>query len=165
MRRASPALRFELIGPEHVDAVVELFRRNAVAAVSHSFDPFPLTPAQARSIALEPHEDAYYLASEGRAPVGMSMLRGFEQGFQIPSFGILVDREHYGQGIGRRLTEWTIEQARLRSCPALRLSVYADNAAAHGLYLSLGFIERERQVVQRESRPREKLVMRLELDG
>jgi ribosomal-protein-alanine N-acetyltransferase len=157
--------RFEEVAPEHADALVELFERNALPAISSDFDPFPLTAAQARAIALDRRADRYYLAlCEGRA-LGMSMLRGFDEGYEIPSFGIFVDHEHHGRGIGRRLTVWTIRQARLRSCPAVRLSVYADNAAARGLYTSLGFAEQERSSVETEGGSREKIVMRLELGG
>jgi [ribosomal protein S18]-alanine N-acetyltransferase len=160
---ATPDLRCEPIGPEHVDLLAALFERNS-GAVTDSFDPFPLNDAQARSIALKAHEDLYYLALQGRRAVGMSMLRGFDEGYEVPSFGIVVDREHHGQGIGRQLTVWTIEQARLQDCPAVRLSVYADNAVARGLYESLGFVEIERGRMENILRPREKIIMRLDLD-
>jgi ribosomal protein S18 acetylase RimI-like enzyme len=157
-------LVFQQVGGGHLATLIELFERNAaVAAVGHSFDPFPLTEAQARAIALEPRRDAYYLALAGGRALGMSMLRGFDEGYEIPSFGIFVDHEQHARGIGRALTVWTIEQARLRSCRAVRLSVYSDNAPARGLYESLGFEEQERVTVVSEGGTREKLVMRLEL--
>jgi [ribosomal protein S18]-alanine N-acetyltransferase len=105
------------------------------------------------------------MAARGEDVLGFSMLRGFDEGYEIPSFGIFVDHESHGQGIGRRLTAWTIEQARRRGCPAVRLTVYADNAAALGLYASLGFREQERGQVERKGQPAEKIVMRLELGG
>jgi ribosomal protein S18 acetylase RimI-like enzyme len=61
------------------------------------------------------------------------------------------------------LTVWTVEQARLRGCAAVRLTVYAGNLPALGLYQSLGFVEQERQSVVRAGRPDEKVVMRLDL--
>jgi ribosomal-protein-alanine N-acetyltransferase len=192
--RDEQALSFEAVQSKHVEALVALFERNALA-VSDSFDPFPLTAAQAKAIALDRHEDLYFIALRGERPVGMSMLRGFDEGYEIPSFGIFVDSEHHGRGIGRALTVWTIEQAHLRGCPAVRLSVYAENAAARGLYASLGFQEQERLLgesgvagsreqgrllgeggvvgsgsagsrsTESSGEPREKLVMRLELGG
>lgn len=161
----SEELRFAAVGPEHADALVALFERNSLPAVAEMFDPFPLTAAQARRIALEPGRDGYYMATRGEDLLGFSMLRGFDEGYEIPSFGIFVDHERHGQGIGRRLTAWTIEQARRRGCPAVRLTVYGDNAAALGLYTSLGFREQERQPVERQGRPVEKIVMRLGLGG
>lgn len=144
---------------------MSLFERNDVAQVTELFDPFPLDAAQARWIALEPHDDCFYLAVRGGRPVGFSMLRGFDEGYAIPSFGVFVDRYSHGEGVGRALTVWTVEQARLRGCSAVRLTVYAANVPARGLYESLGFVERERQRVQRAGRPDEKIVMSLELGG
>ncbi len=158
-------LRFEDVGPQHADALGELFAHNSIPAVTETFDPFPLTEAQARRIACEPRQDRYYLALRGRDLLGLSMLRGFDEGYEVPSFGIFVDHASQAQGVGRRLTAWTIERARLQGCPAVRLSVYADNSAACGIYDSLGFREQERQLVERSGRQVEKIVMRLEFGG
>jgi ribosomal protein S18 acetylase RimI-like enzyme len=165
-RSAPPAeLHFAAVGREHCDLLVRLFERNAVASVTGSFDPFPLTAAQARRIALERRTDPYYLALLGGCAVGMSMLRGFDAGYETPSFGIFVDHESHGQGIARQLTAWTIEQAQRLGCPAVRLSVYADNHVARGLYESLGFVEQERQRVERGGAQVTKLIMRLDLSA
>ncbi len=158
----SVGLGFEPVRSQDVEALALLFERNSVSAVSDSFDPFPLTIAQARSIALEARQDAYYLAWHGDRAVAMSMLRGFDEGYEVPSFGIFVDHERHGCGIGRQLTVWTIEQARLQNCPGVRLSVYADNAVARRLYTSLGFEEIGRVPVPGSARLREKIVMRLD---
>jgi ribosomal protein S18 acetylase RimI-like enzyme len=155
--------RFVSVGPEHARALAILFERNSTPAVTESFDPFPLVATEARRIALAPRQDGYYAMACGEELLGLSMLRGFDEGYEIPSFGIFVDHASQGRGIGRRLTVWTIDQARLRGCPAVRLSVYADNSAARSLYASLGFHEQERQAVERGGRPAEKLVMRLDL--
>ena len=162
---ARSELRFEAVGPADADALAGLFTRNSVPAVADGFDPFPLTADEGRRIALDTGKDDFYLALDVAGPAGFSMLRGFDAGYAIPSFGIFVDREHQGQGIGRRLTVWTVEQARRRGCGAVRLSVYASNATALALYVSLGFREHEREAVERRGRSDEKIVMLLELGG
>jgi GNAT superfamily N-acetyltransferase len=159
------SLRFEPVGPEHAGALAELFERNAVAAVVRGFDPFPLTAETASWIALHRHRDAYYLATCDRRAIGISMLRGFDEGYDIPSFGIFIDHLSHGRGIGRRLTVWTIDRARLQGCRAVRLSVYDDNPVARALYTSLGFVEQERLPARRGDVAVEKIVMRLELGG
>ncbi|MFI4989752.1 MAG: GNAT family N-acetyltransferase [Solirubrobacterales bacterium] len=156
-------LGFVPIEARHLDALTELFRRNRDSAVGRTFDPFELSPEHATRIALEPRKDRYYAATHGVLLLAMSMLRGYEEGFVVPSFGVFVDARHQGEGIGRRLTKWTIEQAHLQGSPAVRLSVYSDNPRAHGLYESLGFHEQEREPVDRDGVAVEKIVMRLEL--
>lgn len=148
----------------HAQALAELFERNRVPAVSDSFDPFPLTADEARRIAMEPRLDAYFVASMKAELIAMSMLRGFDEGFAVPSFGIFVDHRHHGHGVGRRLTAWTVAEARRRGCAAIRLSVYASNTVALCLYRSLGFEEQEREVVARATGEDEKVLMTQSLE-
>ena len=67
------------------------------------------------------------------------MLRGWEEGFEVPSLGVLVDHRLYGRGIGRLLTSFAISKARDLRCARVRLSVNASNQRALALYESLGF--------------------------
>lgn len=83
-------------------------------------------------------------------------------------FGVSVDRNYWGIGIGRALTEACIECARRAGYTQLELSVVADNTAAVSLYRSVGFCEygrNPRGFLTRESGYQEIIHMRLELDG
>ncbi len=148
----------------HAQGLAELFEGNRVPAVSDSFDPFPLTAEEARRIALEPRLDGYFVARTDAGLIAMSMLRGFDEGFTVPSFGIFVDHRHHRHGVGRRLTAWTVGEARRRGCAAIRLSVYASNTTGVHLYSSLGFEEREREIVARATGQDEKILMTLSLE-
>lgn len=152
----------ELIAPRHTQALIALFERNAVPAIEDTFDPFPLTAEQARAIASRTGSNLYYALLIDGKMAAFSMLRGFDEGYEVPSFGIFVDRHHQMEGLGRRLTCWTIEQAWSLDCPAIRLSVYAHNEAAKRLYDSLGFIEVQRSPIVHAGSSTEKIVMRLE---
>jgi GNAT superfamily N-acetyltransferase len=154
-------LAFTAIVRQDADELSDLFERNA-DSVSRTFDPFPLTRSSARRIALQPRSDAFYIARLSGSAAAMSMLRGFDEGYDVPSFGVFVDSALQGYGIGRRFTIWTIEQAWIMNCPAVRLSVYGDNARARSLYNDLGFIELESSLVRRGSDQIEKVVMKLE---
>ncbi len=155
----------EEVGPQHVQSLADLFERNRVPLVTDTFDPFELTSEQATRIALEPRRDMFFVARLRDALIAMSMLRGFDEGFVVPSFGIFVDHRHHGRGIGRELTAWTVEAARDRGCPAVRLSVYASNTTALRLYRSLGFQDRERTPVDRGGVTDEKIAMLLPLES
>ena len=156
-------LRVARLSPADADDLAELFERNAVESVTDSFDPFPLTPATAQALTTAAGHDRFLGGRLDGRLVAFAMLRGWDQGFAVPSFGVLVDVEHQGRGIGRAVTEWAREESRGLGCPRLRLSVYRHNLRAHGLYVSLGF----REVVRRPptaADPRERIVMELELD-
>lgn len=150
--------------PGDAQALAQFFAANRGVPENAGFDPFELTAERARAIAAGASSDRYYLATNGRGElVAMSMLRGFDEGYAVPSFGILVDHGHHGLGIGRKLTAWTIAAARELACPAVRLSVYASNPGALALYRSLGFVEQDRSAVRRAGRTDAKITMRLEL--
>ena len=161
----STAARAELRDIEPADhaALARFFSRNNVPAVVATFDPFPLTEETARRIAVDPRRDRYYGAFIGDRLVALSMLRGWDEGFELPSFGIVVDRTLQGQGLGSRLTDWTIEQARRLGSAAIRLSVYGSNRAAHAMYAARGFRELSREPVERDGRRDERIVMLKEL--
>ncbi len=154
---------FREVRPGDRDRLSLLFARNRNGAVGTRFDPFPLSPAEADRIVEHCGTDAYFVCVEGESVVALSMLRGFDEGFAIPSFGIFVDDEAQGRGIGRRLTEWTVTEARRRGAPSVRLSVYATNERALALYATLGFVETSREDLLRAGRADERIVMSMEL--
>jgi ribosomal protein S18 acetylase RimI-like enzyme len=157
--------RFVAIGHEHAGPLADLFDRNAELEASGVFDPFPLTAASARRIALGERSDLYFGAQRRDELIGMAMLRGWDEGYEVPSFGIMIDRAYRGRSVGRRLTELTLEQARAHGCRQVRLSVYASNAAGRRLYERLGFAEVKRTPVKVAARDEERIVMMLDLAG
>ena len=81
-------------------------------------------------------------------------------------FGISIEREYWGLGIGKALTQACIECANAAGYAQLELSVVADNSRAIRLYESLGFVEYGRNPLGFRSRAgeyQELVLMRLEL--
>ena len=82
-------------------------------------------------------------------------------------FGVCIDRDFWGLGIGRALTLAVIECARLAGYSQLELEAVADNGAALALYESTGFTEygrNPRGFRSRLSGWQELVLMRIELD-
>lgn len=52
---------------------------------------------------------------------------------------LAVHRDFQSRGIGRRLLQHVIEQAREQGCASVTLEVKKDNTTGRGLYASLGF--------------------------
>jgi GNAT superfamily N-acetyltransferase len=72
------------------------------------------------------------------------MLRGWDEGYQIPSFGACVHPSSRGDGLGQWLLEHAIGEARMAGAPKLRLSVYRANQRALHIYRKFGFVFEER---------------------
>jgi glycosyltransferase involved in cell wall biosynthesis/GNAT superfamily N-acetyltransferase len=146
-------------------ALTRFFVRNRGPAITATFDPFPLTAEAAREITCEPHRDRYYGAFLGDRVVGMAMLRGWDEGYEVPSFGVVVDADFHGRGFGGRLTDFAIGEAERLASPGIRLSVYASNPVAHQMYLHRGFGEVERQPVARNGKQDQRIVMMMEFNA
>jgi [ribosomal protein S18]-alanine N-acetyltransferase len=145
------------------EALAVFFENNNRPEVTRYFHPFPLNAQTAYKIACTPHLDYYYVAIISSRIVGLFMLRGWDDGFEIPSFGIVVDYRQRGFGLGRKLTEFAIREARKMGCHKIRLSTYASNVNSVRLYMSLGFAEVSRESVLMNEEQDVKIVMTKDL--
>lgn len=99
---------------------------------------------------------------------GIESLGRREKLWHRAEFGISIDQNYWGLGVGRALTEACIECAKKAGYAQLELSVVADNHRAIALYESLGFVEygrNPRGFRSRLSGWQELVLMRLELDA
>ena len=147
----------------HYEMLVRFFSENDVAEVVRRFNPFPLNRETAYRIACTDCLDRYYVTLYENKIVGLCMLRGWDEGYSIPSFGVLVDRHFHNHGVGREMTVYAIEEARRLGCHRVRLSVYASNKPALHLYTSLGFTEDKREIVRVMGELDEKVIMSKDL--
>lgn len=119
--------------------VEELFCRIRNDPTARRFHPHPFTDAEALAKALYSGPDLYALLVYEQQPIGYGLLRGWEEGFTVPSLGIYISNSHRGSGAARLLMEYLHLAAKLMGCPAVRLKVYPDNPAAVALYRGLGY--------------------------
>lgn len=72
-------------------------------------------------------------------PVGFYMLRGMDEGFADPMYGVFIAESHAGRGLARLTLAHAESQCRLNGWKNIRLKVDPANARAHQLYLACGF--------------------------
>lgn len=130
----------QAIRPEHARALAGFFERLRAHEIDKFFHPHPLTADEAPKRAAYQGLDFYCVLMQGSAIVGYGMLRGWDEGYKVPSLGIVVDPSVQGRGYGRLLMEFLHETARQRGADRVRLKVYPDNIRAVALYRSLGYV-------------------------
>ena len=146
-------LEFHLVGPADHRSLVEVF-----ADIDETFfRPHPFTAKEALRVANHSGRDVYGLLEDGRSPVAYGMLRGWDEGYSMPSLGIAVRTSAQGRGYGRRMLEHLHDEARRRGAQKIRLRVHPDNVPARRLYESFGY--------QYGGEDRGELVMIVELWG
>lgn len=110
------------------------------------FHPHPLTREEAERIAAYQGRDVYLATDDA-----YGMLRGYDQGYEVPSLGIAVRPDCYRQGKGRAMMKRLHDVARERGSKLVRLRVDPTNERAKALYRSMGYLlvayERDEEVM------------------
>lgn len=140
--RVSGTLEIELrpLSPEWETSLADLFAALTEGEDERAFHPHPLTEAEAQRVARSSGGDVYSIAAAGDRVVGYGLLRGWDEGYTIPSLGIAVHPAARGLGVGRALMIYLHDEARKRNAPSIRLKVYPTNTPGLALYQSLGYV-------------------------
>lgn len=142
-------------GAEDRDALVALGRASFDAAFGHLYRPEDLAAflhgvhsPETVAAQLADRAIAYRLATRGDRLAGFAKLAdgarfGVETGARRPVAlsQLYTDPALTGQGIGARLMDWTIEEARRRRADAVQLSVWSGNEGAQRFYARHGFVK------------------------
>lgn len=105
------------------------------------FHPHPLTREFAAELCgkLVAIKDRYFALFVGDRVAGYAMLRGWDEGYKVPSFGVCVHPALQNAGVGHLLTTFGIEESRRAGAEKVRLTVYKRNERAAHLYAKYGF--------------------------
>lgn len=149
------ALEIRIVSPEWHRPLADFF-----AAIRESgeklFHPHPFTEECAEALAHYSGKNLYYLLIEDKTVLAYGMLRGWDEGYEIPSLGIAVYPDARGGKLGELMMHFLHGAARRKGARQVRLKVYGENLAARNLYTKLGYkFDAEEQAGQ--------LVGRLEL--
>jgi [ribosomal protein S18]-alanine N-acetyltransferase len=127
------------VGGEMAAALAGFFTVLHERGVDKFFHPHPFTAEAARERASYAGKDLYYVVIEGDEILGYGMLRGWDEGYEVPSLGIVIHPAHQGLGLGRLLMDFLRVAAGRRGAIKIRLRVYPENTAAVTLYRKLGY--------------------------
>ncbi len=136
---AESPLEFSRITERHEPALAAFFADLVGRGDERLFHPHPLTAEHATRLAAYRGRDLYYVATRGEAVLAYGLLRGWDEGFDVPSLGIAVHPAARGHGLARPFMLFLHAAARLRGARRIRLKVYPYNTPARSLYESLGY--------------------------
>jgi len=121
-------IQFEDLAPRHEVGLVALFKALCVNGDGSLFYPHPLTAAESYRLCRYVGLDQYFVATKSGEVIGYAMLRGWDEGYAIPSLGLAVHPEHRNKGIAEALMGELVRLARNRGASKLRMSVDATRA-------------------------------------
>lgn len=129
---------------QNLDATLEkafgdFLDRLKKAGVDKFFHPHEFTETAATALCRRKGRDEYHVMLEGPRIVAYGMLRGWDEGHEIPSLGICTDPAEGRKGHAQQLMEHLIDTARRRNAKKIRLKVDRTNELAIALYRKFGF--------------------------
>lgn len=132
-------LKFRRLGPEMQEAVTSFYSLVGQGQDLKFFHPQPMNRVQAERLCNYSGLDSYYVACAGTRILAYGMLRGWDEGYTIPSLGIVVHPDARGMGVAKAFISFLHLAAKVRGANKVRLTVYAENVGAVELYRRLGY--------------------------
>ncbi len=126
--------------PGRQEALQRFFAALEAASDGGFFSPHPADADAIGRIAAHDGQDVYCLAMEQGEVLGYGLLRGWDEGYAVPSLGLAVHPCARGMGLGRLLMEFLHVQVVRKGADKVRLRVRIDNSKAIQLYKGLGYI-------------------------
>lgn len=136
---ASEALEIKVLDRSLEDALAEFFNDIKKSGDDKFFHPHPFTSDEAGRLAAYEGSDLYYVLSCAGVVLGYGMLRGWGEGFDVPSLGVIIHPQQRGEKLGRLFMDFLHMAARRRGAKRVRLKVHPSNEKALGLYVRLGY--------------------------
>ncbi len=103
------------------------------------FHPHPFNRAKAEEVCHYKGHDLYFIQTNENEICGYGMLRGWDEGYSVPSLGIITHPAYRGKGLGERFMNFLHDQARHKGAKQIRLTVYSVNVGAIALYKKMGY--------------------------
>ena len=105
------------------------------------FRPFGYDEASIADALARRGQDIYTGLFWDEQIVGFFMLRGWNEGYEVPSFGILIDERYRGYGLEMAALDTAKVICRLRNVTRLMIKMHPDNISAKGVARKTGFVQ------------------------
>jgi GNAT superfamily N-acetyltransferase len=127
------------LNPEMKQALTSFFVDVAKDDYARYYHPYSLTPESAEELCALSGEDLHYVLIDSQTILGHGMLRGWDEGYSVPSLGIVIHPDAAHKGLGSMFVRFLHSAAWAKGCTKIRLAVYKDNVPALKMYKKLGY--------------------------
>ena len=133
-------INFRRLGPGDAEALSNLINQDS-KDYSKYFVAFEFDSVTILNILTKAKNDLYYGVYWGEELTGFYMLRGFDDGYTIPSYGVYISSRFNNKGLAALTLNHAISTCKFLGCKKLRLKVHTANTFALKQYLKYGFVE------------------------
>jgi len=107
------------------------------------FAPHLFSDDALSKLACNPGKDLYYLMVNDDNIIGYGLLRGWDEGYAIPSLGIAIHPSAQNKGYGKYFMNFLHDMAYQKGAVKVRLRVRKDNENAIRLYRNFNYLFEE----------------------
>lgn len=130
--------------PEHMEYLIRFFEAINEPEYIKDFSPHPFNEENAIGVCNYQGQDLYFsVLLNGGEIIGYGILRGWDEGYEIPSIGLCILKKYQGSGLGRLLLNFLETASKLKGCSKVMLKVKRDNEIAKRLYESQRYVFKE----------------------
>jgi len=104
------------------------------------FKPFPFDESTLRRVLSEVREDVFEGFYHGDRLIGLMMLRGWDEGYEVPTLGAMIDEQHRNHGLMTLIVEVAKVICRMRKVGRIMYKAHPDNVPAKSA-TRLGFTQ------------------------
>ena len=118
---------------------ISLLLKNESPEYSRYFIPFTFELETIRQILNNLKKDSFWGIFINNKLVGFYMLRGFDEGYEIPSYGVWISKEYSGKGLSKLTLQHAISFCAINHIKKMMLKVHPQNSIAKRMYEKFGF--------------------------
>jgi GNAT superfamily N-acetyltransferase len=127
------------LAPDDEASLARFFEENNVPEVTDLFKAFAFDAATAKKLCREPRRDRYFAMFDGERMLCLGIMRGWDEGYEIPTLGIVAHHEMHGKGHGFRLLLWGIELGKQLGCKKMRATTFKTHTVVIKMLEKTGF--------------------------
>ena len=133
--------------PMEAGEVSEMLRASRPEYAAH-FNPFDFDETSVRAQLERARKDRFWGMRSGGKLAGFFMLRGFDQGYERPAFGVFIAEPFARRGLARRALAEATQWCEENGVKEIMLTVYGENTVAMRIYEEAGFVAAERDATK-----------------
>lgn len=131
-------LNIEELDEASAEALAEIFASDP-EDYKRYFHPFRLDRLSLLNQLRDRKKDRWWGFKISGELVGMFMLRGFDEGYDRPSFGVYIKKDYQGKGLATLALRYSMTWCYINEVQSMLIKVYSENKRAARLYREIGF--------------------------
>ncbi len=132
-------IQYYSINVSWIDRLASFFELIKNRKDDQYFHPHPFNKEKAKELGHYKDKDLYFLQTVESEICGYGMLRGWDEGYSVPSLGMIIHPDYRGKGLAEEFMAFLHDCARQKGAKQICLKVYPKNKAAIALYTKMGY--------------------------